>query len=486
MRIVRSAEEYDDAVAAAQARGASRVRRRHDPGREVRRARPAHRGAGAGRRPRQRGPPLRARLLHPAPAPEGARGGAGPDDHAGGPQARHRVARSPWRAHVGYENAGTVEFLLDAEHRRGLLPRDEHPAPGRAPGHRGWSTGPRPGASSSSAVAAGEPLPFTQDDVTRHRPRDRGAGLRRGPVRRLPARRPARPTHRALAGAARGSTHALESGQVVSTAYDPMLGKVIVHGPDREAARRALVAALDDTAILGLTTNVGFLRALAASDEFRDATIDTAWLDRRERPSRRRRPAARSSRPGPSAMLAAVTRQRAPVPAPTAGGSGADPAPILVELDRPVVVDRARPGRVDGVAGAPAARPSARRRAHRRRPPRAGRRQRRSRTSSRSCTTASASSSSAPTSSATTAAASATARSPRPMPGTVLDVRVADGRARSTRATCSACMEAMKMELALKAPFAGTVAAVDAADRRPGRARRHACSWSSPRGGSDA
>src|SRR5690606_5771344 len=74
--------------------------------------------------------------------------------------------------------------------------------------------------------------------------------------------------------------HALESGQVVSTSYDPMLGKVVVHGPDRESARLGLVAALDRTAILGLTTNTGFLRALVASEEFRDAEIDTAWLDR--------------------------------------------------------------------------------------------------------------------------------------------------------------------------------------------------------------
>jgi acetyl/propionyl-CoA carboxylase alpha subunit len=73
---------------------------------------------------------------------------------------------------------------------------------------------------------------------------------------------------------------ALESGQLVSSSYDPMLGKVIVHGSDREAARRLLVNALDGTAILGLTTNVGFLRGLAASAAFRDCAIDTAWLDR--------------------------------------------------------------------------------------------------------------------------------------------------------------------------------------------------------------
>ena len=77
-----------------------------------------------------------------------------------------------------------------------------------------------------------------------------------------------------------------------------MLGKVIVHGPDREAARRALVAALDDTAILGLTTNVGFLRILAASDEFRDATIDTAWLDHADRRRAGRRPGRGCSPPG--------------------------------------------------------------------------------------------------------------------------------------------------------------------------------------------
>ncbi|WP_278258099.1 hypothetical protein [Nocardioides convexus] len=79
--------------------------------------------------------------------------------------------------------------------------------------------------------------------------------------------------------------HALESGQVVSTSYDPMLGKVIVAGPNRESARRALVAALDDTAILGLTTNTGFLRVLVAGAEFAEpGGIDTAWLDRNDVP----------------------------------------------------------------------------------------------------------------------------------------------------------------------------------------------------------
>ena len=111
---------------------------------------------------------------------------------------------------------------------------------------------------------------------------------------------------------------ALETGQVVSTSYDPMLGKVIAHGADREAARRALVAALDDTAILGLTTNAGFLRALVASDEFRDATIDTAWLDHHE-------VAGAGPGPGPRARgLGGVPRATARRPGrsrPTGSGS---------------------------------------------------------------------------------------------------------------------------------------------------------------------
>jgi acetyl-CoA/propionyl-CoA carboxylase, biotin carboxylase, biotin carboxyl carrier protein len=127
-------------------------------------------------------------------------------------------------------------------------------------------------------VAAGEPLPFGQQDVrcsghaveARVYAEDAFAGF-------LPQAGTAslvRWSPRARVDAA------LETGSHVGTAYDPMLGKVIASGPTREAARRSLVAALDDTAILGLTTNLGFLRALASSDAFREDRIDTAWLDR--------------------------------------------------------------------------------------------------------------------------------------------------------------------------------------------------------------
>jgi acetyl/propionyl-CoA carboxylase alpha subunit len=72
---------------------------------------------------------------------------------------------------------------------------------------------------------------------------------------------------------------ALRSGGEVTAYYDPMVAKVTAHGVDREDARRRLLAALDDTEISGLTTNLPFLRTLLGSAEFADAAIDTSWLD---------------------------------------------------------------------------------------------------------------------------------------------------------------------------------------------------------------
>ncbi len=73
--------------------------------------------------------------------------------------------------------------------------------------------------------------------------------------------------------------HALVSNQKVSASYDPMLGKVIAAGADRDEAIASLVAALDQTVIFGLTTNTGFLRSLAASSAFAEGQVDTTWLD---------------------------------------------------------------------------------------------------------------------------------------------------------------------------------------------------------------
>ena len=161
--------------------------------------------------------------------------------------------------------------------RRGrVLPRDEHPTPGRAPRHRArHRTRPGRPAVRRRAGRAAAVRPRTRSSYA-DMPSRRGCT----PRIRTPAscRRPASPRWSRWPTRARVDA-ALESGQRVGTHYDPMLGKVIVSGTTREVARRALVTALDETAILGLTTNLGFLRDLADSDAYRDAAIDTAWLD---------------------------------------------------------------------------------------------------------------------------------------------------------------------------------------------------------------
>ena len=58
-----------------------------------------------------------------------------------------------------------------------------------------------------------------------------------------------------------------------------MIAKVIAHGADRAAARQRLAGALGETAILGLTTNTGFLRDVLATHEMARNAIHTRWLD---------------------------------------------------------------------------------------------------------------------------------------------------------------------------------------------------------------
>ncbi|WP_066913196.1 ATP-binding protein [Millisia brevis] len=69
-------------------------------------------------------------------------------------------------------------------------------------------------------------------------------------------------------------------GSVIGSDYDPMLAKVIVHGADRAEALERLDAALADTAILGVGTNIAFLRTLLADDDVRAGDLDTGLVDR--------------------------------------------------------------------------------------------------------------------------------------------------------------------------------------------------------------
>ncbi len=237
-------------------------------------------------------------------------------------EAAVRLARE-----VDYTNAGTVEFLVAGDEffflEMNTRLQVEHPVTEAITG--------LDLVGLQLRVAAGEALPFGQDEIpllghaieVRIYAEDPAGGF-------LPAS--GTPTRVRWSPHARVES-ALEAGLSVGTAYDPMLAKLITHGPTREAARGALIAALDDSAIFGVTTNLGFLRALVASDGFAQAELDTGWLDRNPG-------ACATIEPLPAALGAAWARAAAAPPdaddpfgCPDAWRLGGPPAAVNVELE---------------------------------------------------------------------------------------------------------------------------------------------------------
>ncbi len=361
---------------------------------------------------------------------------------------------------VGYVNAGTVEFLVDpARGTDGVYFLEmntrlqvEHPVTELVVGVDL--------VDLQLAVAAGEKLPFTQDDLrcvghameARVYAEDAFNGF-------LPQAGTATFAH--WSGLSRND-EALASGQTVGTSYDPMLGKVIVHAPTREGARKRLVAALDDTAVIGLTTNTGFLRELAASDEFRDSEIDTGWLDRN--PDGIQLPDDDMAAVFAAWVVAQdAFRDHSPFGIGDGWRSAGPAAPVTVELDDRWLVSS---DKVTGPTGTHAVAPIDRHghvvrleideavleavvvvEAHVVEVAHRGHTRRFTRPDAFG-----------PGAGAGAADGTLTA----PMPGTVLDVDVAEGDAVEEGQRLGV-LEAMKMELALKAPFAGTVQNVGAA-----------------------
>ncbi len=129
-------------------------------------------------------------------------------------------------------------------------------------------------------VAAGEPLGFAQDDV-----RLDGWAVEARICAEDPARGflPSGGTVLALrepAGDGVRTDSGLLEGTEVSSLYDPMLSKVIVHAADRPTALRKLRAALAGLVTLGVPTNAGFLRRLLAHPDVVSGAMDTGLVER--------------------------------------------------------------------------------------------------------------------------------------------------------------------------------------------------------------
>src|SRR3954454_4817386 len=194
--------------------------------------------------------------------------------------AMGRAATEAARA-VAYEGAGTVEFIADGA--RGLKLdgfwfmemntrlQVEHPVTEEITG--------LDLVELQFRVAAGETLPFGQDDLAidghaveaRLYAEDPEKGFLPSTGKLWALQFPPGEGVRIDTGVA--------EGDAVTPFYDPMIAKVIAHGASRDEALARLSAALGATLVAGPKTNLGFLRALAYAPEFRAARFDTGFID---------------------------------------------------------------------------------------------------------------------------------------------------------------------------------------------------------------
>ncbi|WP_306141886.1 acetyl/propionyl/methylcrotonyl-CoA carboxylase subunit alpha [Roseibium sp. MMSF_3412] len=182
---------------------------------------------------------------------------------------------------IDYSGAGTIEFIADVS--EGLRSdrfffmemntrlQVEHPVTELITGEDlvEWQL----------RVASGEVLPKTQEQLSfsgwafeaRLYAEDAPKGF-------LPAIGTLE--HLALPEAIARVDSGVRSGDEITPYYDPMIAKVIVHGPTRDAALGKLLAALEATEVAGCVTNAAFLSALCRHDGFSKGDVDTGLIDR--------------------------------------------------------------------------------------------------------------------------------------------------------------------------------------------------------------
>ncbi|HOM20491.1 MAG TPA: acetyl/propionyl/methylcrotonyl-CoA carboxylase subunit alpha [Ottowia sp.] len=191
---------------------------------------------------------------------------------------------------VGYVGAGTVEFIVEQpggyEHPEQMKfyfmemntrLQVEHPVTEAITGQDlvEWQL----------RVAAGQPLPLTQDELLIDGHAIEARICAENPDKDfLPATGTLhvyrKPPHAAFEFGAVRFDDGVREGDAISPFYDSMIAKLIVWGETRQEALAKLDAALAATHIVGLQTNVQFLRHVLASDSFAQARLDTALIPR--------------------------------------------------------------------------------------------------------------------------------------------------------------------------------------------------------------
>ena len=178
---------------------------------------------------------------------------------------------------VGYTNAGTVEFILDPKGTYYFMEMNtriqvEH-------GVTEMVTGTDL-IIEQIRVAMGEPLSFTQKDVT---PKGHAIECRINaeiPEKNfMPSPGVVKHLHLPAGNGVRVDT-ALYTGYRIPSEYDSMIAKVIVHAPNRDAALQKMRSALNEMLIMGVETNLDFQYRIMKNPEFCEGKADTGFIER--------------------------------------------------------------------------------------------------------------------------------------------------------------------------------------------------------------
>lgn len=181
---------------------------------------------------------------------------------------------------IGYVGAGTVEFLLDARGEFFFMEMNtrlqvEHPVTEAITGLDlvEWQL----------RVAQGQELPMTQEQVPLLGHAIEVRLYAEDPEHEfLPATGTLTLYRESSPGTGRRVDSGVAQGDSISPFYDPMLGKLIAWGEDREQARLRLLAMLDEFVVGGVKTNLPFLRRIIGHPAFAAAELDTDFIPRHQ------------------------------------------------------------------------------------------------------------------------------------------------------------------------------------------------------------
>ena len=178
---------------------------------------------------------------------------------------------------VGYTNAGTIEFIVDQQGKFYFMEMNTRIQVEHGVTELVTDTDL---VAEQLRVAAGLPLSFNQDDV-----KLRGHAIECRINAEIPEKNfmpsPGKITVLHLPGGngVRVDT-ALYTGYIVPSAYDSMIAKILVYAPNREAAIRKMRAALNETLIIGVETNLDFQFRIMHNPVFCEGKADTGFIEK--------------------------------------------------------------------------------------------------------------------------------------------------------------------------------------------------------------